>query len=786
MTDRNHDGWISAPDVPGVKDRNGNKIIDAEDVIATYSNGVDDDHNGYVDDISGWDFYDHQNDPATYDSAYGHANNQMEQAAAITNNGLSGAGICPKCMIIPIKAGAEAIDRDEDLAQAWLYAADIGAKVIVSTTADLGYSTFMRQAVEYVTHRGVVAVQSSNDFDSTDHQGGMWWPHVLPGNGLVMDLQTTGPGTHATTTYRVRSGLTSWGTHAMFSAATTGGSTSESTPTVGGVAALLLSYGSTAARDGLIHRPLSGFEVVQVLRATSSDIADPGLPWPAKPGWDLQYGYGRPNVWKAMQAVANGDIPPVGTIESPGWFTYVDPARKARLSVRGHVEARRSSSYRWELRMGLGPEPTDGEFHVIGHGTGSKPEDRRLGVIDLGSIPTSFTEAPFSLSKDKQLSTSEQYTVTLRLRVFDAKGRMGEDRRTVFVRHDDSLVPGFPLRIGPSGESQPALADLNGDGRLEIVFGDADGRVHAIEGRTRRELPGWPVLTNAVHVVNRHPGVHPGHEPVLANVAVGDLDHNGRPSVVATSLEGRVYVWSADGARRAGWPKVANTGVTKPAIPRPGLPYTRLPVEGASAPPVLFDMTGDHRLEVIQSGWDGRLHVWKGDGSNLPGWPVEVKLPPSYRLQPGHFLINDHKVDVPPAVADLDGDGTPELVVRSQWSEVIGPDIQPFGVSHVHAYHADGSLVAGWPASMEGIVEYYGSAQEFITEGSNVTVAANVDGLPGDEVASAPVFSPSYLLNGNGTIRAIYGPTPDPTVGLLAGGDPLRVVDRQLPTDAPV
>ena len=51
-------------------------------------------------------------------------------------------------MILPVKAGAEALDRTDDLAQAWLYAADMGADVIVSVTADLGYSTFMRQAVD--------------------------------------------------------------------------------------------------------------------------------------------------------------------------------------------------------------------------------------------------------------------------------------------------------------------------------------------------------------------------------------------------------------------------------------------------------------------------------------------------------------------------------------------------------------------------------------------------------------------------------------------------------------
>ncbi|HEX9236131.1 MAG TPA: S8 family serine peptidase, partial [Actinomycetota bacterium] len=662
LRDWNHDGWISAPDVATattkaklapVKDLNHNGIVDAEDVIARFSNGKDDDHNGYVDDISGWDFYDHQNDPGTVDSAYMHANGQMEQAAAITNNGIGTAGICPMCMIVPIKAGAEALDRDPDLAQAWLYATDIGADVIVSVTADLGYSTFMRQAVEYAVHHGVVAVQSSNDFDSTDHQGGMWWPHVLPGNGMVED-ENVQELSHATTTYRARSGETSWGTHNMFTVATQGGSTSESTPTVGGVAAMLLSYGKTAAAKGLIRRPLTNFEAIQVLRSTASDVADPSLPWPGKPGWDLQYGYGRPNLWKAMRAVSRGDIPPAPTIESPGWFTYYDPTVTHTVNVFGHVEARRSSSYRWELRMGLGPEPTDSEFKVIGHGVGHAPRDGVLGVIDLRSIPKSFATAPFAISKDKELSTTEQYTVTLRLRVTDAQGRMGEERRTIFVHHDPTALPGFPLHVGPE-VGQPALVDLNGDGRMDIVFGDVDGRVHAIDPKTRRELPGWPVTTDPIHVVKSHAGVHPGHEPLIDDVSVGDLDHNGHQWVVGTSEMGRVYVWDSHGHRRPGWPKLLDTNVHQPPVPRPNLPYTRLPVVGAFSPPVLSDLKGDGRLEIIQAGWDGFLHVWKPNGRTFPGWPVEVKLPASFQPEPGHFFINDHKLDDPAIVADLDG-----------------------------------------------------------------------------------------------------------------------------------
>ena len=281
----------------------------------------------------------------------------MRQAAAQTDNGISEAGICPKCMVLPVKAGAEALDRTDDLAQAWLFAADAGASVIVSVTADLGYSSFMRQAVDSIWKRGVLMVEASNDFDSTDHQGGMFWPHVLPGNGLVVD--TPKP---ATTTFRERSNYTSWGTHNMFSAATSGGTTSESTPTVGGVAALLLSYGKTAAAQHHITSPLTNAEAVQVLRATASDIDDPSLPWPGKPGWDLQYGYGRPNVWKAMQAVSQGNIPPVAWFDSPDWYSLYDPTTTSTVPVTGHVEAPRSSGYTWKLEFAPGAEPTDAAF----------------------------------------------------------------------------------------------------------------------------------------------------------------------------------------------------------------------------------------------------------------------------------------------------------------------------------------------------------------------------------------------------------------------------------------
>jgi FG-GAP-like repeat/Subtilase family len=798
-----NDGVLSAKDYADTPDSNGNGLVDPEDIIVRFSNGVDNDHNGYTDDISGWDFYNDQNDPATLDSTYDHANGQMRQAAAETNNGLQGAGVCPDCRLLPVKAGAEALDRTEDLAQAWLYATDMNADVIVSTTADLGYSTFMSDAVDYAWSHGTAMVESSNDFDSTDHQGGMFHQHVLPGNGMVanthgMDFApgSTAAQNAATTTYRARSGYTSWGTHNMFTVATTGGTTSESTPTVGGVLALLLAYGKQTAAQHKISAPLTPDEAIQVLRATASDVAAPvqaPVNWPAKPGWDLQYGYGRPNVYKAMQAVSQNNIPPEAWIEQPRWYALFDPTQTRQVAVTGHVAAPRSSGAHWTVQFAPGAEPADSDFITAGQGqlqSGQHVFDGQLGTIDLSKLPASFWSKAFTLSQRKELETNEAYTVTIRLRVVDANGRMGEERRSIAVHHDPSLRPGFPRQIGPGGESQPVLADLQGTGSEAIIFGDSDGRVHALDGHGN-ELPGFPVLTDPTQVTRSHPGVDPGHEPLFTNLAVGDLDHDGMQWIVGTSSSGRVYIWDSHGNRRPGWPKALDTGVSKPAIPRPASPFTRPPIMGASSPPVLADLDGDGRLEIVQAGWDGRLHAWRPNGQNLPGFPVEVTLPPGTSPPSGQVLINDHKLDLPPTLAQLDSDPQPELVQRTQFAFANGRGLQvPFGGrTNIVAYNSDGSRVPNWLISSTAIAFYYGSAQEFLTEGVSVPVSADVTGDGKTELAFAPgIFSPSELRNPDGSLRTVYG--PNPLVSFAAAVGNLAAIQNtlqgNLPDDIPV
>src|SRR5262249_10707456 len=70
--DRNEDGVFNVRDYLAdgthaqdsrVSDMNGNGVIDPEDLIEIFSDGIDADANGYVDDIAGWDFHENDNDP---------------------------------------------------------------------------------------------------------------------------------------------------------------------------------------------------------------------------------------------------------------------------------------------------------------------------------------------------------------------------------------------------------------------------------------------------------------------------------------------------------------------------------------------------------------------------------------------------------------------------------------------------------------------------------------------------------------------------------------------------
>ncbi|MCH7806571.1 MAG: S8 family serine peptidase [Proteobacteria bacterium] len=124
-------------------------------------NGIDDDLNGYIDDVIGWDFY--ANTPRPWDQD-GHGTFITGMIAATIDNGIGIAGINPAAKIMVLKALNDfGHTRASFLAKAIKYAADNGARVINLSVGGKHLTRLEKMAVEYAHARGVVIVVASGN-----------------------------------------------------------------------------------------------------------------------------------------------------------------------------------------------------------------------------------------------------------------------------------------------------------------------------------------------------------------------------------------------------------------------------------------------------------------------------------------------------------------------------------------------------------------------------------------------------------------------------------------------
>ena len=138
----------------------------------TVANGIDDDANGYVDDTVGFDFV--ANDPSPQDDTVGHGTHVSGIAAAAANNSMGGAGVCPACKLMILRAGdARGRFSEAAILDAIAYAVENGADVINMSLGGPVWSKIERQALAWAGNHGVLVVAAAGN-EARDNDQLIW------------------------------------------------------------------------------------------------------------------------------------------------------------------------------------------------------------------------------------------------------------------------------------------------------------------------------------------------------------------------------------------------------------------------------------------------------------------------------------------------------------------------------------------------------------------------------------------------------------------------------------
>lgn len=640
--DCNGDGRVSVSDYEHDTrggDRNHNGIVDAEDIILAFSDGIDQDGNGFVDDISGWDFHEHDNNPGDR-VRFGHGTGEGIDSTAALNNGKNGAGACGNCTVMFLRVNDSFIVDANSFAAATYYAVDRGAVVIQEALGSINHNRMTQAAVNYAWEHNTVIIGSAADENSYHHNFPATLDPVIYVNALRFDTVKASEAT----SFLAFNNCSNLG--ARIDVAASGLScSSEATGHLSGITALAASYAKS------LGKPLKAGELVSLIKTSATDVnlgsnaqqPDRHSTWQ---GWDRVTGYGRTNAYEMLMRIKENKIPPVARIVSPKWFELTRRGSRRTIPIEIETGVPRSSKLRARLEVTRGVDTADSTW---------------LTVKDSGNQTTSqdgiFTDVSIdvldALAKNTIDGPEYANAITFRLIVDNLEGQSSEARRTIFLFDDQNLLPGFPKKIGGSGESAGLFVDLRSDGKEEYVTIDGGGMLHAFTS-TGDELSGFPTRATGISAYNvpsmlGHSGAV--YASPFGAVAAGDLDGDGHPEIVVTSMEGDISVICADGKMAAGSPF---------RLPFPDMNLAseqQVIAQGIYNTPVIADTDNDGINEIIIGGADGLLYEFDMRGHLKKGFPVAV-------TKDGIRA----KIVSSPAIYDIDGDGIKDIIIGTNHS----------------------------------------------------------------------------------------------------------------------
>ena len=277
---------------------------------------------------------------------------------------------------------------------------------------------------------------------------------------------------------------------------------------------------------------------------------------------------------------------------------------------------------------------------------------------------------------------------------------IGSDSNCVYALNgeDGSMLWSYCVTYDVS--SSPAIADIDGDGKSEIIFGTEGGYVYVLNGEDGSIL--WSYYT--------------GYNIYYSSPAIGDIDGDGKQEIV---IGCGYYVYALNG----------EDGSNAWSYHTSGSVYSS---------PAIGDIDGDGKIEVVFGSYDNYVYALNGeDGSRA--W--------SY--------YTDGDVTSSPALGDIDGDGKLEVVVGSRDNHVYvlnGED-----GSMTWSYYTGGNIDRTSPAL--GDIDGDGNLEIVIGSGYYV-YALNHDGsMAWSYYTSGSVYSSPAIgdIDGDGKKEVVIG-----------------------------
>ena len=277
--------WVN----PGEDINNDGVVWDMADI-----NGIDDDGNGVVDDLVGWDWHNDNND---VNGPFYHGTHVAGIAGAVTNNGIGVAGVAggwgsssgSKMLIAGV---GDSYPDGSILDDAILYAAYMGVDIITMSLS-VGQSSAINLAIAsaHNTYGVFIDCSSGNSYSSTVSYPASVQNVFAVGASGKSDLKASFSN-YGTTLDVVAPGVDIWSTRKNDTYGT-GSGTSYAAPQVAGIAALLKSFDATLTNSDIEEIIASTAEKVRTDIYSYNQNKTYGI-------WNNKMGYGRVNAHDAL------------------------------------------------------------------------------------------------------------------------------------------------------------------------------------------------------------------------------------------------------------------------------------------------------------------------------------------------------------------------------------------------------------------------------------------------------------------------------------------------------